>query len=125
MAPTKVAELTTDELRELVREVVLQTFAELLGDPDEGLELRPEFAAEAQRSLDAVQAGAPTTPIQEVAERLGMPLPDGNDNTQLSPDEFEALADQLADEFMKYVDPDCPPLSDYAVSRAGLYEDHL
>jgi antitoxin ParD1/3/4 len=45
--------------------------------------------------------------------------------SSLSDDEFESLADQLADEFMAYVDPDCPPLSDYAVSREGLYEDHL
>lgn len=44
---------------------------------------------------------------------------------KLSDDEFDALADQLADEFMAYVGPDCPPLSDYAVSREGLYEDHL
>ena len=43
----------------------------------------------------------------------------------LSDDRFEALADQLADVFMDYVDLDCPPLSDYAVSRKGLYEDHL
>ncbi len=44
---------------------------------------------------------------------------------KLSNEEFETLADQLADAFMKYVGPDCPPLSDYAVSREGLYEDHL
>jgi antitoxin ParD1/3/4 len=43
----------------------------------------------------------------------------------LSDAEFELLADQLADEFMEYVGPDLPPLSDYAVSREGLYEDHL
>ena len=48
-----------------------------------------------------------------------------NNTTQLSDDKFEALADALADEFMKYVGPDCPPLSDYAVSREGLYEEHL
>ena len=50
-----------------------------------------------------------------------------NNNTpkKLSDDEFEVLADQLADEFMAYVGPNCPPLSDYAVSREGLYEDHL
>jgi antitoxin ParD1/3/4 len=41
----------------------------------------------------------------------------------LSDQAFEALADQLADEFLAYAGPDCPPLSDYAVSRAGLYED--
>ena len=48
-----------------------------------------------------------------------------SNNPQLSDDEFEALADQLADEFMVSVGPDCPPLSDYAVSREGLYEGHL
>lgn len=61
MAPTKVADLTTDEFREHVREVFLQTLTELLGDPDEGLELRPEFAVEAERSLVAVKEGAETS----------------------------------------------------------------
>lgn len=46
-------------------------------------------------------------------------------SSTLSDDEFEALADQLADEFVASVGPDCPPLSDDAVSREGLYEDHL
>ncbi len=40
-------------------------------------------------------------------------------------DDFELLADQLADEFMAYVPPDTTPLSDDAVSRPGLYEEHL
>ena len=48
-----------------------------------------------------------------------------SNNPQLSDDDFEALADQLADEFMVSVGPDCLPLSDYAVSREGLYEGHL
>ncbi|MCE2396648.1 hypothetical protein J4G02_19115 [Candidatus Poribacteria bacterium] len=48
-----------------------------------------------------------------------------NNNPQLSDDEFEILADQLADEFTMSVESDCPPLSDYAVSREGLYEGHL
>ena len=104
-----------------MREVVLQTLAELLGDPDEGLELRPEFLAEAQRSLDAVKAGARTVPVQQVAESTGILLPEGNDTTQLSLEESETLVDQLAEEFVQYTDPDCPPLSDYALSRPGLY----
>ncbi len=37
---------------------------------------------------------------------------------------FEAIADRLADEFQLYVGPTPPTLSDYAVSRAGIYEDH-
>jgi antitoxin ParD1/3/4 len=40
-------------------------------------------------------------------------------------DEFERLADELADEFAKRMPKDAKPLSDYAMSREGLYDDHL
>lgn len=39
-------------------------------------------------------------------------------------EEFEAIADQLADEFKMYVEIPVPVLSDYAVSRAGIYEEY-
>ena len=35
--PSKVADLTIDEFRDLIRAVVIQTLSETLGDPDEGL----------------------------------------------------------------------------------------
>ena len=63
-------------------------------------------------------------------ERLFLEIPDdtedplANNNPQLSHEEFEALADELAEKFMELVGPDFPPLSDYAVSREGIYEDH-
>lgn len=38
--------------------------------------------------------------------------------------EFEATADRLADEFQMCVGANIPALSDYAVSRAGIYEEH-
>jgi len=44
---------------------------------------------------------------------------------KLSDDEFEQLADLLADEFEKRLPADAKPLSDYAMSREGIYEDHL
>ncbi len=47
-----------------------------------------------------------------------------NVHSKLSSDEFENLADQLADKFISYVGPNFPPLSDSAVSREGIYEDH-
>ena len=72
MNSLKVADLTVDEFRKLVREVVIQTLSEALGDPDEGLELRDDFAAELRRSLAAVEAGGETAPAQEVAARLGL-----------------------------------------------------
>ena len=46
-------------------------------------------------------------------------------NRQPSTSEFGTLLDELADKFMEFVGPDFPPLSDYAVSREGIYEDHL
>lgn len=48
-----------------------------------------------------------------------------NKPSKLSYDEFEMLADQLEDEFMAFVGSNVPPLSEYAVSREGIYEDHL
>ena len=39
----------------------------------------------------------------------------------LSAEEFAARADELVDKFMEFVGEDCPPLSEHAVSRAGIY----
>ncbi len=46
-------------------------------------------------------------------------------SSQLSNEKFEALSDQLADELLFYADSNRSALTDYAASRAGLYEDHL
>lgn len=48
-----------------------------------------------------------------------------DNNLQLSVEEHTALLDELADKFMEFAGPDVKPLSDYAVSREGIYEDHL
>jgi antitoxin ParD1/3/4 len=39
-------------------------------------------------------------------------------------EEFETIADQLAEDFKTYVGHNTPNLSDYAVSREGIYEEH-
>ncbi len=72
MAQPKVADLTVDEFRALVRESVTQTLLEVLGDPDRGLELRDDFAKELERSLTTVESGGKTVPADEVAARLGL-----------------------------------------------------
>ena len=72
MTPSKVADLTIDEFRDLVRAVVIQTLSEMVDDPDEGLELRDDFTEELQNSLDAVEAGGKTISAQKVAEKLGL-----------------------------------------------------
>ena len=45
-------------------------------------------------------------------------------NSQLSVEERLALLDKFTAKFTELVGPDVPPLSDYAVSREGIYEDH-
>jgi antitoxin ParD1/3/4 len=43
---------------------------------------------------------------------------------ELSDDQFEAMADHLADELARHLSPGRVPLSDEAVSREGIYEGH-
>ena len=70
MTGPKIADLTVNEFKELVRESVVQSITGLLGDPDQGLRLREDFAEELQRSLAKVDAGGSTTSLSDVAERL-------------------------------------------------------
>jgi hypothetical protein len=67
-----VANLTIDQFKDLMREVVMQTLSEVLGDPDEGLELRDDIKVKIQQSLAAVKAGGKIIPAEEVAARLGL-----------------------------------------------------
>lgn len=71
MAHATITDLTVDELRKLIREVVIQTLSEMFGDPDEGLELSDEFKLELQRAL-ATAEKSETIPAQEVAAKLGL-----------------------------------------------------
>jgi hypothetical protein len=69
----------------------------------------------------AEEAKAKGRKVEEIAlELLEMLMSD----RKLSDEEFEQLADLLADEFEKRLPPDAKPLSDYAMSREGIYEDH-
>ena len=68
----RVAELTVNELERVIQEAVEQKLSEMLGDPDEGLELREEIRDRLRRSLDAERRGAKGIPAQEVAAQLGL-----------------------------------------------------
>ncbi|NJN92923.1 MAG: hypothetical protein HC875_01945 [Anaerolineales bacterium] len=72
MTYSNVADLTVDELKNLIREVVSQTILEIFGDPDEGLELQDEIKDRLHRSLAATQTGAKLTSAQDVAAKLGL-----------------------------------------------------
>ncbi|MCG2768302.1 MAG: hypothetical protein ABIK79_04160 [Chloroflexota bacterium] len=69
---TRMIELTVDELKQIIGEVVEQKLSEMLGDPDEGLELREDIEARLRRSLEAESRGTRGIPAQEVAAQLGV-----------------------------------------------------
>ena len=72
MTASSVADLTVDELKELIREAVSQTIAEMLGDPDKDMELREEVQERLERSLAMMEAAGKTVPANQVAARLGL-----------------------------------------------------
>lgn len=88
------------------------------------LDLSPEAEAQLQAGID-----------EHNAERVGQVLLDALRPTverllqeTTSPlttvVEWDDALDQLVNMFAARVSPDTPILSDYAVSRAGIYEDH-
>ena len=72
MADVSVAELTVGELRTLIREVVTETITSLFIDPDEGLELREEFAADLRRSLQQPAGEQETESLEDILRELGL-----------------------------------------------------
>ena len=70
MTGPKIADLTVDEFKQLAWDSVAQSVAASLGDPDEGLRLRDDFAEELRRSLAEVDAGGKTTSLADAAEGL-------------------------------------------------------
>ena len=67
MAKTKTSDLSVDEFKKLIRDTVAEALMEMLGDPDEGLELREDMKMASQRPLADVEAGGKTIPAQETA----------------------------------------------------------
>lgn len=65
-----VAEMTEQELRALVGEVVEEKLAELVHDPDEGLDLVPELRARLERQLEQVRAGERGVALEDILPTL-------------------------------------------------------
>jgi hypothetical protein len=67
-----VKDLTTDELKALIRETVLEAIEEFLPDPDVGLTVKPEI----EQSLLNIRNRREKEPVgisaEEVAHRLGL-----------------------------------------------------
>ncbi len=68
----KVKELSVEQLRALIEEMIEEKLQEYLGDPDEGLELREEVRTRLEESLAAVRRGEKGIPIEQVAKKLGL-----------------------------------------------------
>jgi hypothetical protein len=67
-----VGQLSTDELREIIGSVVEQKLKEILGDPDEGLEIRADVRDRLLRQKKAVANGERGEELEVVAKRLGI-----------------------------------------------------
>jgi len=70
----KVAELTVEQLKALIHEVVEAKLKEMMGDPDFGLELTDEVKERLRSSLAAAERGEKRVSMEEVARRLGLDL---------------------------------------------------
>jgi hypothetical protein len=64
----KVADLTVDEFRALIRQAVHEELENVLADPDKGLELTDEIQARLRSSLDS----SDRIPFDEVKRRLDL-----------------------------------------------------
>lgn len=72
MTIATVAQMSKDELKELIETSVEQKLLELLGDPDEGLEIRESVRDRLLRQKKAVAAGERGEPFEDVVRRLGL-----------------------------------------------------
>ena len=72
MNQTKVADLTIDEFRTLIQDVVAQTLSDLIKDPDEGLALTAEVENQLRESLAEYKTASSLSDAQSVADKLGL-----------------------------------------------------
>jgi hypothetical protein len=66
-----VKDLSIEELRALIADVVEETLRDLIGDPDAGLELRPEVRERLLRTINQPRESRRTVPASEVARQIG------------------------------------------------------
>ena len=68
----KVKDLSSAELKALIQEAVEEALLDLLGDPDQGLELREGIQERLKHSLERGQKGERGIPAEEVAREAGL-----------------------------------------------------
>ena len=63
---SKVAELTTDELREIIESSIERKLTEMFGDPDAGLEIRDSVREQLERQTEDFKNGKRGKPLDDV-----------------------------------------------------------
>jgi hypothetical protein len=69
---TTVAQMTRDELEEVIESSIERKLLKLLGDPDEGLEIRKVIRDRLRHQQAAVAAGERGEALDDVVRRLGL-----------------------------------------------------
>jgi hypothetical protein len=76
MKGNTIVQMTQDEFKEMLEGVVEETverkLLEILGDPDEGLEIRSEVRQRLLRQRKEVVGGERGRPVEEVVRELGL-----------------------------------------------------
>ena len=68
----KVKELSVEQLIALIQEAVEEKLQEILGDPDQGMELKEDIKERLKQSLSAVERGERGIPISQVVKETGL-----------------------------------------------------
>jgi antitoxin ParD1/3/4 len=83
--------------------------------PDTEAKLRDGIARRDAAEVRQVLTEAMTPLVEELLQQGG---------SELSDAEFEQLVDMLADRLQESLPPNAPALSEYALSREGIYAEH-
>ncbi len=67
-----VKDLTVEELKAVIGEVVEKKLRDLLADPDAGLQLRPEVVDRLREDLQSGGSDSENIPAAELARRRGL-----------------------------------------------------
>ena len=117
---TSLLEATIEKMQQLPEDMVqnINLYVEFLLSRQNGVsgtnkQISPETAHGSSEAADEWE-NAPAA-IREIMRNPQRPL---------TLEEYDLLADYFADEMEKALGPDAPHLSDYAVSREGIYADH-
>jgi hypothetical protein len=69
---TTIAQMSKEEFKEMIEASIEQKLLEMLGDPDEGWEIRESVRDRLLRQKKAVAAGERGQPFDDVIQQLGL-----------------------------------------------------